>query len=119
MPITEIENNEEFYKYLINTPNNQKYMFVDFYAQWCSPCMRISPQLEELSNTYSDIAFYKVNIDNCQDLVKKYEIKSMPTFLIFKFGDDIPFERIVGANMDNIVNKLLLTCGIINPGEDF
>ena len=58
-------------------------VLVDFYATWCGPCKMIAPNLEELSKEYNVI---KVNVDEIEDLARKYSIMSIPTLLLFKDG---------------------------------
>lgn len=71
---------------------------VDFYAVWCGPCKRIAPFLESLNKDedFNMVNIIKVNVDEANDIVKEYEIKSMPTFLFFKDGKKI--DTLVGAD---------------------
>ena len=69
---------------------------VDFWAEWCPPCRIIAPFIEELANEYDGKAVIcKVNVDENQDIAKKYGIMSIPTLLFFK-GGDIQ-EQVIGA----------------------
>ena len=55
---------------------------VDFYADWCGPCKKISPILKELAGEYKiDIFIYKINVDNEKELAAAFGIQSIPTFL--------------------------------------
>jgi thioredoxin 1 len=57
---------------------------VDFWATWCPPCMRLNDMLPMLSDKLNQVAeIAKVDIDANQDLAEKYNIKSIPTFIIF------------------------------------
>lgn len=61
---------------------------VDFYADWCRPCKMLSPILQELLNEYDGkILIYKVNIDEEKALAAEYNIKSIPTLLLFPRKD--------------------------------
>jgi len=71
--------------------NSDKLVVVDFYADWCMPCRFLSPLLEKLSKEYKDVEFYKINVDENQELAFEYGISSIPTVLFFRRG------RIVGG----------------------
>jgi thioredoxin 1 len=61
---------------------------VDFYADWCMPCRTMSPIIEQTKNSLGDEAtVLKINIDNNVEVARKYQIRSIPTLLIFKEGE--------------------------------
>ena len=71
-------------------------VLVDFWAEWCGPCRRIGPVVEELAQEYSGkLAVAKINIDEHQQAANKFGVQSIPTLMIFKNGQLA--ERIVGA----------------------
>ncbi len=59
---------------------------IDFYATWCGPCKVIAPMYEKLAQTYSELTCLKVDVDESQELVDKYDISCMPTFIFLKDG---------------------------------
>ncbi|MGI6461819.1 MAG: thioredoxin [Candidatus Hydrogenedentales bacterium] len=60
---------------------------VDFWAEWCGPCRMMSPAIDELAKEYADKAtIAKVNVDNENDLARKFEVSSIPTLLVLKDG---------------------------------
>ncbi|MDA4111513.1 MAG: thioredoxin family protein [Thaumarchaeota archaeon] len=62
---------------------SSKKLFVDFWAPWCGPCLKMNPVVERLANKHSSITFAKVNIDEHQEIANRYHIMSLPAYLIF------------------------------------
>ncbi|MBD5265936.1 MAG: thioredoxin [Duncaniella sp.] len=68
--------------------NSSKPTLVDFFATWCGPCKMQSPILDELKNKVGDAAnIVKVDVDRNPDISAKYQIRSVPTIIIFKNGE--------------------------------
>jgi thioredoxin 1 len=79
-------------------------VFVDFFATWCGPCMNIAPKLEELSKVYTNVIVLKVDVDVCEDIAAKYAISAMPTFKVFKRGQEV--DTFCGANVEKVQGLL-------------
>lgn len=62
-------------------------VIVDFYANWCGPCRMLAPVLEELANERGSVKIVKVDVDEHNDLARKYGIMSIPTLMYFKNGN--------------------------------
>ena len=62
---------------------------VDFYADWCGPCRKLAPVMDELAAEYAGkVKFYKVNIDNAKALAAAYGIRSIPSVLFIPAGEE-------------------------------
>lgn len=70
-------------------------VLVDFYATWCGPCRMLMPILEELEGQNPNLKIVKVNVDEENELANTYEIRNLPTLLIFKNGNIV--SRNVGS----------------------
>ncbi len=70
-------------------------VLVDFWAEWCGPCKMIAPVLDELASEYEGrVKIGKVNIDEQQKVALKYDIRAIPTFLLFQEGEVV--DQVVG-----------------------
>lgn len=76
------------------------YVLVDMYTDWCGPCKAIAPFFNELKGKYPEIKFLKCNIDDNQEIARKYKIESIPAFILFK--DGLEKDRLVGANKQKL-----------------
>lgn len=87
-----------------------KLVVVDFFAVWCGPCKMIAPMLEKFSQQYSNVAFYKVDVDELPSVAQSQEVTSMPTLLFFKSGELVG--KVIGANpaaIKQTIDKLAWT----------
>ena len=74
---------------------SDKLTIVDFFANWCGPCRKLSPILEEVEAELGDrVKFTKINTDENIDAAKEYQVSGLPTLLVFKNGEVV--ERMVG-----------------------
>lgn len=83
---------------------SKKPVLVDFWAPWCAPCKMIGPTIEQISEEYSEkLKVCKLNVDENPDSTLKYEVRSIPTLILFKEGKEI--NRSSGAtSKDMIIN---------------
>lgn len=75
-------------KSFVDIINSDKAVLVDFSAEWCGPCKILSPILQEVKTTLGEqVTIIKVDVDKNKDLAFHYEIRGVPTLIIFKNGN--------------------------------
>ncbi|KAF0976929.1 hypothetical protein FDP41_004224 [Naegleria fowleri] len=84
--------------------NHNGLVVIDFFAEWCGPCKRIAPKIEEWSKKYPTVLFLKVDVDVNDEAASEYAVEAMPTFVFVKNGSKI--ETVVGANETALVNLI-------------
>jgi thioredoxin 1 len=83
-------NSETFSKAL----QDNKIIIIDFWADWCGPCKKVAPILDEIQAEYN-IPVGKVHVDEEISLANKYDISTIPTLMVFENG--IPVKTVIGA----------------------
>jgi thioredoxin len=66
-----------------------------FTAEWCNPCKKVRPVVEEINREYSDAKFIIVDADSEIELTDNFAVKSIPTFILIKDGEEV--SRLTGA----------------------
>ena len=86
--------------------NSEMPVLVDFWAEWCAPCVALGPVIEELANDYAGKAkVAKLNIDEAQSIAVKYGIRSIPTVAIFKNGEVVDM-RVGLSSKEDLASRL-------------
>ncbi len=66
------------------TIKDRSFVIVDFWAPWCGPCRSFAPTYDKVSDDYEDIVFAKVNTEEEQEIAAHFQIRSIPTLMIFR-----------------------------------
>ncbi len=98
--VTELSNKE------FDDFTKEKFVVIDFYADWCMPCVMMVPVMEDLARKFKGkIKFGRVNIEDNQELAQKFKVMSLPTFILFKDGKQA--EQFVGSrSIEDFEDKL-------------
>ena len=102
--IIKIHSAEEFENLKKEYPDKIK--IIDFWAQWCSPCLLFSPVFEKIQKEhYQEFIFVKVNVDEVSSIAQQYRITGIPTTLFIK--NDKVIHQVVGAVNEEYIRKVL------------
>jgi thioredoxin 1 len=77
----------------------------DFYADWCGPCKKQDPIIEDLEEEYPDVTFEKVDVDESPDVAQEYGVRSVPTIVVEKDGEVV--EKFIGLTQANEIEGAL------------
>ena len=96
--VEELSNHGEFEKAI-----EKGISIVDFFAEWCMPCVMMGPVFEEVAEKFKKFKFRKVNIEDNKDLASKYKVMSIPCIIVFKDGKEI--DRIIGSVPEEVLEE--------------
>ena len=81
-------------------------VLLDFWAPWCPPCRMLSPVMDEIATEKTGVArIAKVNVDENQELARRFKVQGIPLLLFFKDGE-VADQQLGAANKKALVNKL-------------
>ena len=88
-----------------STLRTSKRMFVDFWAPWCEPCVKMNPLIERAANRHNSIVFAKVNVEEHNDIASRYHISSIPAYVVFR--DSHPSSSRIGSMSEAELERLV------------
>jgi thioredoxin 1 len=94
---------------------NNTFVIVDFWAPWCGPCRSFAPTYEKVSGDHPDIIFAKVNTEDEQEIAAHFQIRSIPTLMIFR--DKIIIYSEAGALPESAFRELVSKAGELDMDE--
>ena len=96
--------------------NSEDLTVIDFSASWCMPCRMLKPILERVAEKCSDVSFYNVDIDENEEIAKRYRIFSVPTLVCFKKGKKL--DSLVGLNSFEDIVEFVERCQEMEVEEE-
>ena len=92
-----------------------EFVIVDFWAPWCGPCRSFAPTYEKVSDEHADVVFAKVNTEDEQDIAGHFQIRSIPTLMIFR--ENIIIVSEAGALPESAFRELVKKAGELDMAE--
>ncbi len=98
-----------------STVSESPFVVVDFWAPWCAPCRNFAPVYDKVSEDYDDIVFAKVNTEEQQAIAQHFQIRSIPTLMIFR--DKIIIFSQPGALPESAFRELIQRAGELDMDD--
>uniref|UniRef100_A0A0A0LLJ2 Thioredoxin n=1 Tax=Cucumis sativus TaxID=3659 RepID=A0A0A0LLJ2_CUCSA len=106
-----IHNVKEFDEQVRIGKEARKLIVVDFTASWRPPCRFIAPIFAELAKKNPHAIFLKVDVDEVRAIAARFNVDAMPTFAFVRDEVEVSSHRIVGADKNGLMDKVIELCG--------
>jgi thioredoxin 1 len=107
-----VELNEENFE---STITGNDFVIVDYWAPWCAPCRSFAPAYEKVSEEFPDVVFAKVNTEEQQAIAAHFQIRSIPTLMIFR--EKVIIYSEAGALPESAFRELVTKAGELDMAE--
>lgn len=88
------------------TFSKSKLAFIDFFAEWCMPCMMMTPIVDDLAEEFrGKVEFGKINIEDLSGIADKFNVNSIPHFILLKNGKKV--EELTGSTTQDELSELI------------
>lgn len=104
-----VTSNEDWDQKIAEANKDGKTVVANFSASWCGPCRVISPVYAEMSQTYPQLMFLTIDVDELMEFSSSWDIRATPTFFFLKNGQQV--DKLVGANKPELEKKVAAAAG--------
>ncbi|XP_066308334.1 thioredoxin H4-1-like isoform X3 [Miscanthus floridulus] len=110
-----VTSKEDWDQKIAEANKDGKIVVANFSASWCGPCRVISPVYAEMSQTYPQLMFLTIDVDELMEFSSSWDIRATPTFFFLKNGQQV--DKLVGANKPELEKKVGAVAGASSQAD--
>ncbi|CAD6232912.1 unnamed protein product [Miscanthus lutarioriparius] len=110
-----VTSKEDWDQKIAEANKDGKIVVANFSASWCGPCRVISPVYAEMSQTYPQLMFLTIDVDELMEFSSSWDIRATPTFFFLKNGQQV--DKLVGANKPELEKKVAAVAGASSQAD--
>ncbi|XP_066317082.1 thioredoxin H4-1-like isoform X2 [Miscanthus floridulus] len=110
-----VTSKEDWDQKIAEANKDGKIVVTNFSASWCGPCRVISPVYAEMSQTYPQLMFLTIDVDELMEFSSSWDIRATPTFFFLKNGQQV--DKLVGANKPELEKKVAAVAGASSQAD--